>query len=216
MAEEDPTTLWNKKYYKACKVIKQMLEDRGYSPVNESDELWLINEFEQAEFDPICNLIIDSPHLFQNSETSDILTIAFNTDEKLKQKDFSTKYYKLISESNSTCHHLILIHKDGAFGPMAAKYKKILATKGIKFETFCYEELQYNLTLHSYVPKHKVLTNEEKKDLFQRYKINETQLPQILSTDPVVRYYGANPGMVIEITRRSDTCGRYVTFRLVK
>jgi len=68
---------------------------------------------------------------------------------------------------------------------------------------------------HELVPKHEVLSAEEAADLLRRYKISPTQLPSILSTDPVVKELGAKPGDIIKITRRSPTAGKYTYYRIV-
>lgn len=68
---------------------------------------------------------------------------------------------------------------------------------------------------HEYVPKHEILSEEEKSRLLSELKVPETALPGLLKTDPVARIIGAAEGDIVKITRKSETAGETVVYRLV-
>ncbi len=75
--------------------------------------------------------------------------------------------------------------------------------------------MEFSVLDHVLVPKHRILSEEEKRSLLEKFNISEVQLPKILSTDPAVKALGAKPGDVIEIERPSPTAGKTLYYRLV-
>ncbi len=65
------------------------------------------------------------------------------------------------------------------------------------------------------VPRHEILTEKEKTELLERYKVKPFQMPQIGSTDPAVKAIGAKPGDVLRVIRRSSTAGEHIAYRYV-
>jgi len=68
---------------------------------------------------------------------------------------------------------------------------------------------------HEFVPKHEILTAEEKEKLLAEYKVHPYQLPRINVADPALTAIGAVPGDVVRIIRKSPTAGKYIAYRYV-
>lgn len=85
----------------------------------------------------------------------------------------------------------------------------------LNLQVFTVPELLFNVTKHTLVPKHEVIKDEElAEELVKRFNVkNRHQLPLILKTDPIARYYGIKPGQVVKITRISPSAGEYIMYR---
>ena len=83
-------------------------------------------------------------------------------------------------------------------------------------EIFWYKQLTFNVTKHNLVPQHELLHSDEHRNIKRDYLLNSTkQLPTILSTDPVTKYYGMYPGDICRITRHNENVGTSIFYRLV-
>lgn len=82
-------------------------------------------------------------------------------------------------------------------------------------EFFQYEELMYNVTEHTLVPKHILMSKTEKSQVLKAYNVQEKKFPFIFKTDPVSRYFNAKPGQLFKIIRDSDVTYKSISYRLV-
>lgn len=73
----------------------------------------------------------------------------------------------------------------------------------------------FDIFNHALVPKHEILTEEEKLQILEQYKVQPYKIPHIKSIDPVVKAIGAIPGDVLRIIRKSQTAGEHITYRYV-
>jgi len=78
-------------------------------------------------------------------------------------------------------------------------------------ELFPVHKLAFNLTKHVDVPGHRLLSNEEKEQVIQRYNANRNMFKKISINDPVNRYYDGQPGDIYQI----DGQGYLPTYRIV-
>ncbi|MEM0217283.1 MAG: DNA-directed RNA polymerase subunit H [Candidatus Nezhaarchaeales archaeon] len=74
---------------------------------------------------------------------------------------------------------------------------------------------KFTILDHELVPKHILLTKEERKQLLEQLKIRPEQLPWIRASDPVAKLIGAKPGDIVKIIRKSPTAGEAIAYRFV-
>lgn len=109
--------------------------------------------------------------------------------------------------------HTGIFVTQAAISPSA--HRLLTGIPGRIAEHFQEQDLLVNITRHELVPKHVLLSVAEKKQLLDRYRLKESQLPRIQVIDPVARYFGLRRGQVVKIIRRSETAGRYASYRWV-
>ncbi|KAI1342378.1 RPB5 subunit of DNA-directed RNA polymerase [Xylariaceae sp. FL0016] len=120
---------------------------------------------------------------------------------------------KFASFCSQNHHHTGLLVTD--CGVSSGAKKEILKfAQWTSIEWFLEEDLLINITQHELVPRHVILSRDEKTALLKRYRLKETQLPRILQRDPVAKYFGMRRGQVVKIIRNSETAGRYASYRL--
>ena len=76
------------------------------------------------------------------------------------------------------------------------------------------EAKKVDITQHVLVPKHILLSEEEAKQVLEKFNISPLQLPVMLATDTMAKAIGAKAGMMIQIERTGPT-GRSEYYRRV-
>lgn len=104
--------------------------------------------------------------------------------------------------------HGVLIY-EGVPTPAVKNVMANLPELGISIEIFHADDLQFNLTKHELVPKHVLLGKDEAKEFKSKFGIN---IPAILRSDPVARFYDFHKGDIIMITRKSGA----ISYRIVR
>jgi DNA-directed RNA polymerase subunit H (RpoH/RPB5) len=134
--------------------------------------------------------------------TSGTPVCIFGVFNEPKLNVHSVKECLLICEEFQ-CVHCIIVYLD----VVTPVVKKLVANMNVRIELFRKKELGYNITKHAFVPKHKLATVEERKALTKYI----TNIPQIKSTDAVVRFMGFKVGDIVHISRHDGS----VVFRIV-
>lgn len=142
-------------------------------------------------------------------DETDQLFVFFPEDEKVGVKPI--KVYTDRMKDENVSNAILVLRVD--ITPFAKQALQEIS-EDCRIEHFKEAELLVDITEHTLVPEHQVLSMNEKTELLKRYRLKETQLPRIQPNDPVARYYGMKRGQVVKIIRPSETAGRYVTYRI--
>lgn len=116
--------------------------------------------------------------------------------------------------SRSQCVNAILVMAAGLTSPANAQLRE-LETQGTFLSAFGENELLFDIYEHEKVPRHVLVSAEEKAELLRQYKLSERQLPELQRHDPMARYLGLAVGDVVRIHRVSPTVGHDVYYRIV-
>lgn len=73
----------------------------------------------------------------------------------------------------------------------------------------------FDVFQHKLVPLHEIMSAEEKASLSKEYHAEPYKFPWIKSDDPIAIIIGAKPGDVVRITQKSQTAGKYFSYRYV-
>jgi DNA-directed RNA polymerase I, II, and III subunit RPABC1 len=192
--------------FRVYKTIAAMLHKRGYMVPREMREVtpasFTLKYGESPSRESLTVLV-------EKADESDQLFIFFPEDEKVGVKPI--KIYTDRMKEESVSNAILILRVD--ITPFAKQAVQEVSDT-CHIEHFKEAELLVDITEHTLVPEHIVLSQNEKAELLKRYRLKEMQLPRIQPNDPVARYYGMKRGNVVKITRPSETAGRYVTYRI--
>ena len=216
-------TLYLKDLFRARNTVLEMFQDRGYKLTGYSN---ILNKQSFQQFKNLKNIDIHIKNYIGKTEPFEIL----DTTKKLVKNDIYVKFLYTKKNTPSYIREIILdiykMNKDVNTKIVLVLKEKPNNTilKIIKDPRFCELEifwlkfLVFNITKHTYVPTHIPITDEqEKQNVIDKYNIsNLKQLPIILKTDPVNRYYNLKSGDLFKIIRKSLTSGTSTVYRYVK
>ena len=101
---------------------------------------------------------------------------------------------------------LIIIIKDEPNDSLIKILKNIWEREKVFIIVFNIARLQFNILKHTLVPEHKVLQEDEARDIKIKYNItDDKQIPDISRFSPVSLALGIRPGQLCKIIRPSRT-----------
>ena len=153
----------------------------------------LIND-QISSYEDINNLV------FKNKNTNKSIKIYYNIDDKI-----GINYIKSIISDLETYSENIsgLVVLNTAITTFAKQFLNSEQNSQC-IEYFKETDLMTNKTKHYLIPKHILLSNDEKIKLLSDLQCDECHLPRIKNTDPIAQYYGSKLGDIFKIIRHDD------------
>ena len=139
--------------------------------------------------------------------------IELRSDQKITavNKSFGLSDFLTSSEGKNR----IVITTD--IGPKALKQLREYKNTEIFLQSY----FMIDLVEHDIIPKHELLSQNNKQDskkideILESYNIDKKDLHKIIHIDPVALYYNALPGDIFRITRPNEASGYDIDYRLV-
>ncbi|XP_030967167.1 DNA-directed RNA polymerases IV and V subunit 5B-like isoform X1 [Quercus lobata] len=195
------------RYYLSRRTVWEMLRDRGYV-VPDLELARSLAEFRSVFGDKpdLLRLRITVSH---SSNPYNRMMVIFCGTEEIRTASVRNLYAQIMSTEHLKGLILIRESKINHFA------RKGLEKYPYKVEVFQITDLLVNITKHILMPKHEILNAEGKQRLLSQYKVKDTQLPRMLETDPIARYYGLEKGQVVKVTYSGEFIDSLETYRAV-
>ena len=199
--------LRTKIYFRVRKTSMEMLEDRGFE---------ISDEDKNMNYEDFTNRLEENAIQLVANNIKNPLKIAYVTFI-LDSKSFSKKdlvvLKAMINEKYPTNEVTVIIVQDKQTPQIA---KELQNDEYKLYEIFSMKNLMFNITHHEIVPKHILLNQDEVDMILKQYQTTRAQLPKLLTTDPVAKYYGMKAGDVCKIIRQSPMTGESYYYRILK
>ena len=178
---------------RALETLKAMLTSRG---------------LKADKFDPIGNAL-DETKMY----SFDGLLIVFSMKTRVTERDIMS-FVDYSKENSYSAGILIVSLTYPSETTLTALRNYIRDRKNMLVQIFEIRHLQFDISKHRKVPKHRIISDDEKTKLMKDLKITKfKQLPKIDSQDAMARWIGARPGDVIEVTGMCETSGENKRYR---
>jgi DNA-directed RNA polymerases I, II, and III subunit RPABC1 len=194
---KDSITISN--LYKSRKILLQQLQSRGFNTSEYMDfsisEIYILYKNDQLNMhlmDSKGGSVFVKYNITKNLNNTVInedIEFLYNAEQKLKPSD--QLIYIIKGEPNDTMMNVL---------------KEVYIQQSIFITIYNLERLLFNILEHTMVPKHNILSEEEKQLVMKEYNIkSDREFPEISRFDPVAIAIGLRPRQVCEILRPSKT-----------
>ena len=196
------------KLYRSRKILLDQLAALGYDTSEYTDfsvnDIYTMNTTKQLSF-MVTNNLGQKKYVYYHitkalrpAHIHELIEQLFHVDEILNVND-----------------ELCIITKELLNGTIMKEIRDKYREENIHMSVRSILTMQFNIMNHASVPKHRVLFDDEKKAIFEKYHIkSDDKLPEISQFDPVAIVIGLRPGQLCKIIRPNKTSLNSVYYRI--
>tara|TARA_Y100001980_G_C14550350_1_gene332833 strand:- start:2559 stop:3176 length:618 start_codon:yes stop_codon:yes gene_type:complete len=192
--------------YKSRNNLLEILSNRGYD----------ISNYDGFSLNQIHTLVNNEQldMIFKNDKNT--IYIKYFIEKMLRPNNIYDIIEDLFNIENllNINDELIIIIKEKPNDSIIKLQKLIYTQDNIFINIIDINALQYNALKHYLVPKHRPLNEEEKKQIIEKYNIENDNIPNISRFDAVAKLLGLRPGQYCEIERPSKTSITSLYYRI--
>jgi DNA-directed RNA polymerase subunit H (RpoH/RPB5) len=177
----------------ALKTLKEILIGRGRS---------------NQEFEPVGGAL-DETKMY----TYDTLLIIFSTKTRVTEKEFNN-FLGFAEENNHTSGIIIISPSIPSENVLTVLRNHISDIQNPLVQIFEIRHLQFDISKHRKVPRHRIITDAEKVAVLKEFNIKSpTFLPKIDCQDAMAKWIGARPDDIVEISGLCEASGQNKRYR---
>ena len=187
------------KIYKSRNIILEILKSRGYN--TEDYEGFSVNDIHAMFSKHQLDMLIEH-------NTGRKLYVNYCIYKNVRQNYIDETIEDLfdVEEILSNEDELIIISKNKINDTLRNTMKQAFITDKRFYNIYNLNDYLFNILKHILIPPHRILSEEEKKEIIIKYNItNMSQFPEISRFDPVAQALGMRPTQLCEIKRPSPT-----------
>lgn len=194
---------YEKQKYKIIKNVIRMLVARHVLNVENLKD-YASKVFSNIKDDDTCDVLIDNV----SPDDKQLYKIVLLLDQRIttitKTSLIGDYLYK-----NTNMHKIIIVDH------ITSRARQTIQNNFPLIEIFLKDEMMFDITKSDYVPQHILLSDDEAERFINEYGLQKKEIPRILISDPMARYFNAKLGQIFRIIRPSETSGESNFYRMV-
>ena len=133
------------------------------------------------------------------------MLVIFSTKARVTEKDLFT--FIEFAKENSYGNGLIIVSMSRPSDTVLAALRNYISSSEVPLvQIFELRHLQFNISKHVKVPKHRLVTEDEIPNILKANNVDKPNLfRKIDSQDPMAKWIGARPGDLVEVTGMCET-----------